>query len=380
MTKKKIFIIAGEQSGDNMGAKLMQALLEQDKNIEFFGIGGALMGKEGIKSLFPMSELSIMGFFEIIPHIPSMLRRIRETVNKIKKISPHVVITIDSPGFCFRVAKKLVGHNIKLIHYVAPSVWAYKPGRAKKIAKIYDHLLAILPFEPPYFTKEGLKCSFIGHPIVEDKLGNGKEFRFNHKIDPNNKILCVMPGSREAEIDRLLPIFSGVIKRLLGKIPNLSVVINSTEQMAVKIKAMLGENKLKIIILTQEQNKKNALAAANFALVKSGTSSLEVALAKVPMVVAYKVNKFSAMLLKMMLKVKFVSIINIIENKQVIPEFLQDDCNVSNLSKKLEQLITDKVKRDTQLAYCYQAITKLGLNDNKTPSQKAALIILSYLT
>jgi lipid-A-disaccharide synthase len=380
MSKKIIYIIAGEASGDILGAKLMRAIKIKNHNIDFFGIGGNAMKEEGLKSLFPIRELSIMGFFEIIPHIPAILKRIRQTIENIKLLSPNILITIDSPGFCFRVAKKIKNYkNIKLIHYVAPSVWAYKPGRAKKIAKIYDHLLALLPFEPPYFEKCGLKCEFIGHPLVEDSFKNNNEFRFKHKINPNNKLLCVMPGSRTGEIDKLLPIFADAIKILQQKMNNLTVVVISTNELATKIKNLLGENNLKVIITTTELGKREALAAANIALVKSGTSSLEVSLAKVPMVVAYKVNKLSAILLKLMLKVKFVSLVNIIENRLIIPEFLQEKCNADDLAKALENLLNDHQQRDLQLFHQYQALLKLGLNDNISPSEKAAKIILKYL-
>ncbi|KKB96744.1 Lipid-A-disaccharide synthase [Candidatus Arcanobacter lacustris] len=372
---KKIFLIAGEASGDVLGAKLMIAMKEQEENILFYGIGGPKMAQEGLSSLFDMNELSIMGFFEIITKLLHINSRINYTVSQIKKILPDIVITIDSPGFCFRVAAKIKHLNLRLIHYVAPSVWAYKPERAKKIASIYDHLLTLLPFEPKYFTDEGLNATFVGHPIIEDKLGNGAIFRLKHKIDPNDKLLCIMPGSRIQELEKLLPIFVETTRILMRKVSNLNLVVISLPHLAPMVQKAFGENNIKIIITTSDQSKIDALAASNAALVKSGTSSLEVAFAKVPMIVAYKINELSAWFVKRILKISYVSLVNIIMDKKIIPELLQEDCNAENLAKELEELLNNADSRNSQISN-FASVFKQLKNGKSSPSTQAAKIIL----
>jgi lipid-A-disaccharide synthase len=372
---KKIFLIAGEASGDALGAKLMIALKQQEGNLLFYGIGGPKMAQEGLSSLFDMNELSIMGFFEVITKLLHINSRINYTVNEIKKILPDIVITIDSPGFCFRVAARIKYLNLRLIHYVAPSVWAYKPERAKKIAHIYDHILTLLPFEPKYFIDEGLNATFVGHPIIEDKLGNRDNFRLKHKIDPNDQLLCIMPGSRIQELEKLLPIFIKTSHILINKIDNLNIVVISLPHLAPIIEKAFGAHNIKIIITTSDQSKIDALATSNVALVKSGTSSLEVAFAKIPMIVAYKINILSAWFLRRIIKIPYVSLVNIIMNKKIIPELLQEDCNAKNLAKELEELFNNADCRNNQISH-FASVFKQLQNGPSSPSAQAAKIIL----
>lgn len=370
----KIYLIAGEASGDNIAAKLMRCLKEIDPKIEFYGIGGEKMQAVGMNLLFPASELSLIGFWEILPHIPKLWWKIRQTISDIKKIDPDLVITVDSPGFSFRVAKKLKDKiSAKLVHYVAPTVWAYKPGRAKKIAKIYDHLLTILPFETEYFLKEGLETSFVGFPALEDLPPSSKElFRFKHDIAKGELLLCLAPGSREQEVKTLLPIFLNAA-RLFIKRSELKVTI------AIPCQANLRDLIVKLlptdlsIILLSETEKLSLFAAADLALTKSGTITTELAFYGVPMVVAYKVNQISYWLIKMMIKVKFVTIINILANKAIIPEMLQAKCNAKDLSEELIKLTAIKVRKK-QLNQISDNLAKLQINSESASSVAARKI------
>jgi len=378
----RIVLIAGEPSGDLLASKLMRALKNNATvPIEFCGVGGALMQEQGLQSLFPMAELSLLGFAEIIPHIPHLLKRIRQTADEIKRFKPDVVITIDAPEFCFRVAKKLQGSGIKLVHYVAPSVWAYREHRAEAIAKLYQHLLVLLPFEPPYFEKHGLACSFVGHSIIEDAAsgGDGELFRHTHHIAPTSPILYMLPGSRRSEIGRLWPVFAETVNRLAQKFPDLTIVIATLPHLAPLLQAPAASLALPAIVITDKDEKRHALAASTVGLAKSGTGTLELAIAGLPMIVTYKVKAFSAWLLRRVIKISYVSIINLIADKEVIPEYLQERCTAPLLAEALEDYLHAPEKRDVQRGEMMAALKQLGYGDTASPSEKAALAVLGVI-
>ncbi len=374
-----IFLIAGEASGDNLGGKLMAALKHESAHpLTFSGVGGERMQEQGLKSLFPMRELSIMGFAEIIPHIPHLLGRIRETAEAIKQQRPDVVVTIDAPEFSFRVVKKLQGSGIPCIHYVAPSVWAYRPKRAAKIAKLYSHLLALLPFEPPYFEKEGLPCSFIGHSIIEDSKhqGDAERLRQTHLLAPDAPLLCVMPGSRRSELTRLWPVFAETLTRLKTRQPELGVVIPTIPALVETLTPLVAALPFPVIVTTTPEDKQDAYAASTVALAKSGTNTLELGLANVPMVVAYKVKPFSAWLAKRLLQIPYVSLVNLIEKREVIPEYLQENCTPAKLEAALCALLQSEEKRHAQQQGIHHALLQLGLGQSCPPSVRAAQVVL----
>lgn len=378
---KKIFLIAGEASGDSLGAKLMASIKKQSKEkVEFFGVGGEKMEKEGLGSLFPIHELSLLGFIEIIPHIPHLLNRISQTVDDVLAVKPDVVITIDAPAFNFRVAKKLKGKGIKLVHYVAPTVWAYKPERAKKIAGIYDHLLVLLPFEPPFFKKEGLSCDFVGHPVFEEKTGgDGRAFRRKNKILVKAPLLCVMPGSRKSEIKRLLPVFSDTMCILHRQLPDLQAVVLATTRFEEELINEFTGWAVPTVVVSDKEQKKNAMAASNVALVKSGSGSLEPASAGVPMVIAYKVNPLSAWLLRRMIRVEYVNLVNLVLEMEAIPEFLQENCVAGKLAEKLKILLENKEEAEKQNELVKKALKKMGKGGRVSPSDKAAKAVLKLI-
>lgn len=365
---KKFFIIAGEASGDLLGSKLIRELKALEQNSVFIGIGGNLMMEQGLVSIFPMEDLTVMGFAEVVPHLPKLLRRIKQTVKVINQEQPDYVITIDSPDFCFRVIKKITG-KFKKVHLIAPSVWAYRPGRAKKIAKLYDLLLCILPFEPPYFEKYGLKSVFIGHPLFEELT--------EHKARGEKRALLVAltPGSRTSEVKNIFPEFIGAINLLAPKFPDLKVVIpliDKTRDLVVEM-----AKTLQVPYSFCEQNeKKNIFSQVSFALTKSGTNTLEFSLNQIPIIVAYKVNWLSYFIIKMMIKIKFGNLLNLVLNREIIPEMLQANCRANKIAAALEKLISNSSLAQKQIDEATAALKIMGLENLENPSQKAAKEIL----
>lgn len=371
---RTFYIIAGEPSGDALGAKLMRALsMRLGTEARFRGIGGPKMIEEGLTSLFPYEQLSLMGFLEVVPHLPRLMERIRETVEAALRLNPDVVITIDSPGFNFQVAKRLKAAkpNLKLIHYVAPSVWAYKPERAEKMAQWYNQVLCLLPFEPPYFDQVGLKATFVGHPLVEDE----------HKPygPAGNYTILMLPGSRRGEIKRHMPVFLETAWKLQEKGIEYAIVMPTLPHLAEGLKKETREWPLEVRVITDKEAKDKAYRNASVALVKSGTIALELAQFQVPMVVTYKVNPISAWMLRRMIKVKYVNLVNLLLNRPAIPELLQGDCNAKKLSETLIPLITNREARANQQAAMREALSMLGAGKTPTPSEKAAAAILSEL-
>ncbi len=380
----KIFLVAGEHSGDQLGASLMRGLKTQHPNIEFYGIGGPAMQEQGLSSLFPMDDLAVMGLSEILPRLPLLIKRINQTVSSAEHIKPDCVVTIDAPDFCFRVAKKLKKRasvrSIPIVHYVAPSVWAWRPGRARKVAQFLDHLLALLPFEPPYFEKEGLKCSFIGHPILESNLdqGDAQAFKTRYTISDDKRLLCLLPGSRRSEIERLLPVFCDTFELLKKRIPTLHLIIPTVSTTHATVERMLNSRTISATIIQNKDEKADALKACEVALAASGTVSLELAFAKVPAVIAYRVSGLTALIAKFVLKNKYFSLINLILNRLVTPENIQENCRPEVLARDVEQLFIDSGARQQQLSSYEEALIKLG-KGNVNPSKDGARRVLETI-
>ncbi len=378
-----VYIIAGEASGDLLGAHLMRSLKAQSKRpIRFHGIGGDKMAAEGLKSLFPYHELSMMGFIEILPYAFNLMARIHLAVEDAQSKRPDLFITIDSPGFCFRVVEKLREQRLpaKFIHYVAPSVWAYKPERAKKCARLFDHLLALLPFEPPYFQEVGLPCTFVGHPVVaETQPGNGKAFREKFQIADDVPLFCLLPGSRKGEVDRHMPVFGRAVNILAARYPNLAMAVAVPKHVMPFVTTYFEDCPFRTVITSDEQDKKNAIAASNLAIVKSGTVALEVAMSGTPMVVAYRVNPISAWMMKRMISTKYANLVNILLGKETIPELLQELCTplmIAGASAQLMQYPDIRIRQQEQAA---QALQQLAPKQLSIPSELAAKTALQLL-
>lgn len=373
-----VYLIAGEPSGDVLGGRLMQGLkaLAGEGNIRFSGVGGPLMSAEGLASLFPMDELTVMGLAEVLPRIPNILKRIKQTDADIRAKNPDVIVTIDAPDFCFRVAKRLNGFGMPIVHYVAPSVWAWRPGRANKVARLVDHVMCLLPFEPPYFERAGVAASFVGHSILEsgaDK-GDGAAFRARHNIGADEKVLLVLPGSRMSEISRLLDVFGETVRRTQAITGPCRVVIPTVAGVAAEVRQRTT-NWDDTLIIEGEGEKYDAFATADAALAASGTVSLELAMAGVPSLIAYRLSPLTAFIAKRLIRVKYASIINLILDKPAIPEFLQENCTAERMTPALADLLQSDRERDQQADDIARALTALR-SGSDAPSMSAARVVM----
>jgi lipid-A-disaccharide synthase len=369
-----LYIIAGEASGDVLGARLIAALRQRRPELDFAGIGGERMAEQGFSSLFPMRELALMGLLEVLPKIRSLSRRLEETVADIAARRPAAVITIDSPGFTLRVGARVKAMGIPVIHYVAPQVWGWRQGRAKKLPAKLDRILALLPFEAPFFEPHGIPVDFVGHPVLEsgaDK-GDGVRFRAKHGLAANERLLIVMPGSRRTEVSRLLSVFGATLALLP---PGIRAVVPLAGPVEESVRAATAHWPRQPILVRDIAEKYDAFAAAEAGLIKSGTSSLECAVAGLPHVVGYRVNPITAVIVRRMLKVRFISLVNLMAEREVVPEFLQEDCNPATLAAALAPLLEGGGARARQLEGFADALARLTPAEG-TPSGAAAEAVL----
>jgi lipid-A-disaccharide synthase len=379
-----IYLIAGEPSGDILGSRLMAALkAETGGRIRFAGIGGETMAAEGLESRVPLSDLAVMGLVEVIPHIRRISRIIDETAGDLEARAPAALVTIDAPAFSLRVSRKITSPAIKRIHYVAPSVWAWRPGRAKKIAAFLDHLLALLPFEPPYFEAHGLATTFVGHPALEPpaRAADGAAFRARHGIPADAPLLCVLPGSRAGEVRRHAPIFAKTLARLKTSHPGLRTVVPTVPTVRDLVEGATRTWPVPTQVVGTAK-KSDALAAADAALATSGTVSVELAAAQVPAVVAYRANWLSAAVAGALLKVKFASLVNIVLDREAQPEFLQHRCTPGNLARAVARYLDDPAARDQQIEDCAAALAQMApqtTQEGPPPSVHAARAILTVI-
>lgn len=380
-----VFIIAGEPSGDALGSRVMAALKrETGGHIRFSGVGGPMMEAEGMQSQFDMAELTLLGVLEVLPKAAHVLRRVREVAAAILEQRPDVVVTVDAPAFSFRVGKKIKGQGIRHIHYVAPTVWAWRPRRAKMVAGFLSHLLALFPFEPPYFEKHGLATTFVGHSVVEGAAdaaslkAGGTALLDRLGIAAGRPVLVVLPGSRSSEVKRLGPVFGEALGLLAQRFPDLAVLVPTVPNVAGLVKAAASTWPLTVHVLEDAADKLPAMAAARTALAASGTVALELALAEAPMVIAYRANPLSMMVVRMMAKVRFANLINIIEDRAIVPELIQGDCTPETLSTAVGDLMQDEAARAEQIGAMRRVMTALG-RGGPAPSTRAAQAILKAL-
>ena len=377
-SRLKIYLITGEPSGDLLASRLMRAMKEQNDS-DFFGVGGEAMQAEGLESLFDISDLAVMGIFEVLPHLPKILGRIHQTLDDIENKKPDIVITVDSWSFSKQIHLGLIKRGVKIphIHYVAPQVWAWKAKRADQIKKWVNHLMMLLPFEEKFFAKKGVPFTYVGHPVTEGGADKGSKQRFitMHNLSEKDFILTVLPGSRKNEIKYLLPIFEQVVLEMSKKHKNLRVVLPTVETVRKKIEPIVQKWRVPVMIVSGELARYDAFAASDLALAASGTVSLELAMASVPHVIAYKMNwltgKLAAPILKR--KIKFVNLINILADEEIIPECLQDDCNLEKIMFQLEKLMNGQ--SGEQMKKAQKVMQILGAGNALTPSQKAAQVV-----
>jgi lipid-A-disaccharide synthase len=379
-TPALVYIVAGEASGDVLGARLMRAMRAQRGGLTFAGIGGARMAEEGLETLFPMHELALMGLAEILPKLRSLKRRMDETVADIAARRPEVVLTIDSPGFTLRLLRRIEPLSLKRVHYVAPQVWAWRESRVKKYPGLWDRLLCLLPFEPAFFAGHGLAAEFVGHPVLESgaDTGNAERFRAVHGIAPEAMPIILMPGSRVTEITRLMPIFAEALRLLEARFPNLVPVMPVAASVAPRVTAAVAAWAHKPILVTDVDGKHDAFAAAWVALTKSGTSTLELALAGVPMVVTYRVNPITAAIVRRVVKVSYAAMVNLLAGREVVPELIQEQCTAERLAAEVALLIQNDAAADAQRTAFASVMASLR-PPHGLPSEAAATAVLALL-
>lgn len=381
----RVFLVAGEPSGDKLGAALMAGLKELT-SVAFSGVGGPLMQAEGMTSLFPMDELSVMGLAEVLPKYPALRRRLHQTAEAVLEAQPDVLITIDSPDFCLRVAKLVKAKShIKTVHYVAPSVWAWRAGRAQKMARHIDHVLALLPFEPPYMEAAGMTCDFVGHPVVAEPVPSDEDiaqFREKHGL-AGQKILLVLPGSRRSEVTRLAPRFGEALTHVLAHHPDLRLVCPTTQAAEPVLREAVKSWPATPLILapgdmksdTYASEKRAAFYASDYALAASGTVSLELAAAQTPMVIAYDANWLTRAIVSRMLKIDTATLVNLVSDTRAIPEFNGKDCTADKIGRGVVDMIADHT---AQLEAMRLTMERLG-QGGESPGLRAARSVLAKI-
>lgn len=373
----KIYIIAGEASGDRLGADLMRALGLMSPDVEFVGIGGAEMTAAGLTSLYPMEELSVMGLVEVIKHYPRLKRRLNETVQDIIDHRPDVVLTIDSPDFCLRVARQVKEKlGVKTIHYVSPSIWAWRPKRAEKLKGVIDHVMTLLPFEPAYLHKEGIAATHVGHPLAHTPIYSDAQIEATlARYDLRSAPLLFLPGSRRSEVMRLLPHFLQVDAHFAKA--GLCTALISTPAMAPVIREECRKAGASIAIIDHatRMEKEQLFQSAQAALAASGTVTLELAAARTPMVVAYDMSWLTMRIMRYMALIDTVTLVNIITQTRIVPEFLGPQCRAQNIIPALDALLSDPQYMDAALDQTMQALGR----DDSPPPQRAAHMVLDVL-
>ncbi len=383
----RVFVIAGELSGDKLGGALMAGLKALRPEVSFDGVGGPMMQDQGLVSRFDMNELSVMGIAEILPKYRHFKMRIRQMADAIVAANSDVLITIDSPDFSLRVAKQVkASSNIRCVHYVAPTVWAWRPKRAAKMAKVIDHVLALFPFEPPYMHAEGMDCDFVGHPVMSEPVvtqEQSKAFRAEHGLSTADPLLLVLPGSRRGEVSRLGPVLGDTLAQLAPQYSNLQVVLPAAAPVVDMVKELTSSWVVKPLILDPRTlaldaamaQKRCAFAAADFALAVSGTVALELAAARTPMVSIFDMGWISRQIIKRMVITDTGNLINLVSDTRHVPEFVAERCRPELIADGLIELMKDP---SAQRAAMADTMEKLG-QGGEAPGLRAAKAVLARL-
>nr|WP_321253034.1 lipid-A-disaccharide synthase [uncultured Ruegeria sp.] len=382
----RVFLVAGEPSGDRLGGALMEGLKTLVPDVEFDGVGGPLMQAQGLNSRFPMAELSVMGLVEVLPKFFHLKRRISETAQAVLDTQPDVLITIDSPDFSLRVAKLVkAGSNIRTVHYVAPSVWAWRPGRADKMAKVIDHVLALLPFEPPYMTKAGMECDFVGHPVVNEPIATDTDISdFRNAYDLGEApILLALPGSRRGEVERLAPVFGEALSLFLRDHPDMRVVVPAVAHIVDTVREQIRSWPGEPVVIDPREleadqaasRKRAAFASADVALAASGTVSLELAAQSTPMVIAYKLTWLTQKMAERMVKLDTVTLVNLVSDTRTVPECLLDDCRPDKIAAALSKVMEVPEAQQEAMALTMDRLGRGG----EAPGLRAARAVLARM-
>jgi lipid-A-disaccharide synthase len=379
---RKIFLIATEESGDRLGASLMKVLRQRlGGAVRFEGIGGRAMAREGLTSLFPIEQLSIMGLAAVVKQLPMILRKIRETAEAVTKASPDILVIIDSPDFTHRVARRVRARDpaIPIIDYVSPSVWAWRPGRARAMCAYVDHVLALLPFEPEAYRRlRGPPCSYVGHPLTEQiaTLRPGADEQQRREAPP--PVLLVLPGSRRSEVKHHMAVFGATLGLLQAEGVAFELILPTMPHLAEAVREGTANWPVRPRIVIGEQEKRAAFRIARAALAKSGTVTLELALAGVPMVTAYRTGAIEAWILLRVINVSSVILANLVVGENVVPEFLQRDCTPQKLSRALRDVVDESPLRRRQVD-AFAKLDAIMSTGGQTPSTRAADIVLAAM-
>ncbi|MFN3824672.1 MAG: lipid-A-disaccharide synthase [Pseudorhodobacter sp.] len=373
----KLYLVAGEASGDRLGAALMAGFGQLRPDVAFQGIAGPQMQAQGMTSLFPMETLSVMGLAEILPRYLDLKARIRRVAADVLASGASALVTIDSPDFCLRVARlvKSARPDLPVIHYVAPSVWAWRPGRAAKMAQMVDHVLALLPFEPPLMTAAGMSCDFVGHPVVADPLASAAE---RATLAGDGPLILALPGSRKGEVTRLAPVIGATLGRIRDTHPAARVVLPTLPHLAPLLRDLTADWPIRPAIFEDAATKRAAFAAADVALAASGTVSLELAANACPMVIAYRMHPLTMWLMRRMALVDTVTLVNLVSETRAVPEFLGPDCQPDRIAAALLALLPDGPLRETQKDAMRLTMDRLG-RGGEAPGLRAARSVLGFL-
>ena len=376
---KKIFILTGEPSGDKLASTVISKLKTQNSDIEYLSVGGTNLKNLGIKSIFNLEDITYLGFTSVLLNIFKIRSKINKTVDEILRFKPDILFSVDSPDFTLRVAEKVkkINNNIKTIHYVAPQIWVWRKNRVKKIKKFIDHILLLFDFEKEYFEVENIKNTFVGHPLLENDRNIKSDL--NNLISKDKKIISIFPGSRKSELKVLLPILLDFIKLMNKNEMNYKYVIHTTDQNKVSIIDQLKTSTINNVdVISDENIKSQILSNSIFAVSKSGTVSLQICNANIPSIIIYKLSFINFMIFKSLVNVKFANIINIINNKEIIPELLQNECNAEEIYKTVLYFIKNPDKIKEQLYNCNKTLE--GIKSKTSSSNEAAAILNNYLT
>jgi len=375
---KKIFILTGEPSGDKLASEVIFKLKKNNPNIEYLSVGGSNLKNLGIKSIFDLKDITYLGFTSVLLNIFKIRKKINSTVDEIIKFDPDILFSVDSPDFTMRVAEKVKKLNpkIKTIHYVAPQVWVWRENRVKKIKNFIDHILLLFDFEKKYFDKENIKNTFVGHPLIETK--KNVKTNLDNFISKDKKIISIFPGSRKSETTVLLPILLDFIKLMNKKNFTYSFVFHSTNENKEFILNYIKDKKIENLnVISDDDVKSQILSNSVFAICKSGTISLQVCNANIPSIIIYKLNFINFMIFKFLVNVKFANIINIINNREIIPELLQSECNADEIFKSVNYFLKKPDLIKNQLYECNKTLE--GIRSKSSSSTEAALILENYL-
>ena len=383
MTQKTLMLVCGEPSGDQLGAQLMAAIrtLAGD-SVKITGVGGPAMAREGLKSLFALDTTAVMGLREVVPAIPAILRRVRQATAFALKTRPDAVVLIDSPDFTHRIARAIrkADPGLKTVNYVAPQVWASRAYRTRAMARYFDLVLALFPFEVPFFQKYGLKAVFVGHPVIERRvrMTGGAALRARLGIAPDAPLLAMLPGSRSSEIRQMLPAFRAVAEILAKKIPGLVTILPTVPHVAAQVREKTGHWPNSLHIVENEADKFAAFDAADVALAASGTVTAELALSRTPSVVFYKVGALTYALANWLYNSRFFALPNILLDRQAIPEFKQEKAKPEILAAEVEKLFQDKAAHAAQVVAMDDFAHRLGEGE-EAPSLRAARVLLDFI-